>query len=146
MLLRPSCLAAVLACSFPLSAWSQNKPAEPGGAPPPAAPASPAADFGDLIRQLDSDKFAERQTAGQIQIQVQAGGVAGPGGFKRMHMKNVNGVKEIEVDDNGKKVKIVDDPNNGIKVEVTEKNKEGKEETKKYEAKNADELKKNHPE
>jgi hypothetical protein len=79
---------------------------------------------------------------GQIQIQVQA--IAGGNG-KRTSIKIINGVKEIDAQDNDRKVKIIDDPNNGIKIEVTEKNKEGKEETKKYEAKNADELKKNHP-
>ena len=41
-------------------------------------------------------------------------------------------------------MKIVDDPAQGIKVEVTEK-QNGKEVTKKYEAKNAEELKKKLP-
>lgn len=86
-----------------------------------------------------------RIAPGRIQIQVQ-GIAGGAGGNKRVTVKNNNGVKDIEVDDNGKKVKIHDDPNDGIKIEVTEKNKEGKEETKKYEAKNVEELKKNHPE
>jgi hypothetical protein len=78
---------------------------------------------------------------GQIQIQV-AGG-AGPN-VKRVSMKEVNGVKEIEAHENSRKVKIVDDPANGIKLEVTE-TRDGKEETKKYEAKNAEELKTKHP-
>ncbi|MDG2224131.1 MAG: hypothetical protein P8L85_22305 [Rubripirellula sp.] len=78
---------------------------------------------------------------GNIQIQVQAIG----GNGRNMRVKNVNGVKEIEAKENGTKVKIIDDPVNGIKMEVT-KNTNGKIETKKYEAKNAEELKKNEPE
>ncbi len=79
---------------------------------------------------------------GQIQLQIQAGGVQGA---RRVSVKVVNGVKDIEAEENGRKVKIHDDPNNGIKMEVTEK-VNGKEETKKYEAKDADDLKKKHPE
>ncbi len=78
---------------------------------------------------------------GRVQIQVRA--VAGNN--RNMKVKIVNGVKEIEVEENGRKIKINEDPNNGIKIEVTEKIN-GKEVTKKYEAKNADDLKKNHPE
>jgi hypothetical protein len=60
-------------------------------------------------------------------------------------MKDVNGVKEIQVEESGKKVKINDDPAKGIKLEVTE-TKDGKETTQKYEAKDAAELKTKHPE
>lgn len=81
---------------------------------------------------------------GGARIQIQVGGNAG-GNFKKMTVKSVNGNKEIEIEENGRKVKIVDDPANGIKVEVTE-TKDGKETTKKYEAKNAEELKTKHPE
>ncbi len=81
---------------------------------------------------------------GGARIQIQFAGNAG-GNFKKLTVKNVNGVKEIEAEENGRKVKIVDDPANGIKVDVTE-TKDGKETTKKYEAKNADELKTKHPE
>jgi hypothetical protein len=77
---------------------------------------------------------------GQIQIQINA-----IGGRQARRVQINNGVKQIEVDDNGTKVKITDDPNKGIRVETTEK-KEGKEQTKQYSAKNADELKKKHPE
>jgi len=78
------------------------------------------------------------------QLQLQVAGGAG-GNFKKLTVKNVNGVKETEAEENGRKVKIVDDPANGITVEVTE-TKDGKETTKKYEAKNAEELKTKHPE
>jgi hypothetical protein len=75
----------------------------------------------------------------QGRIQIGAGG-------KKISIKNVGGVKEIEAEEDGKKVRIVEDPQKGIKLEITEKNKEGKEETKTYEAKNAEELEKKHPE
>jgi hypothetical protein len=78
---------------------------------------------------------------GQIQIQVQA--VAGNG--RNVRTKITDGVKEIEAEENGQKVKIVDDPKNGIKLEITE-TKDGKETTRKVEAKNAEELKKQDPE
>jgi hypothetical protein len=73
-------------------------------------------------------------------IQIRQAG----GNGRRIQVRVVNGVKDITVEENGKKVRIQDDPNNGIKLEVTEK-KDGKETTKKYEAKNAAELKKKHP-
>ncbi|MFP6668910.1 MAG: hypothetical protein VB876_16480 [Pirellulales bacterium] len=79
----------------------------------------------------------------QIQIRVQA---VGGQGVRKIQIKNVNGVKDITVEEGGKKIAIKESPKDGIKVQVTEKNKDGKEETKKYEAKNADELKKKHPE
>jgi hypothetical protein len=78
---------------------------------------------------------------GQIQIQLQAVGQ----GARRISVKTVNGVKEINATENGVKVKIIDDPKKGITVEVTTE-KNGKKEVKKYEAKSAEELKKNHPE
>lgn len=80
---------------------------------------------------------------GNAQIQIQV--VGGAGGNKRVSVKDVNGVKEIEAEENGKKVKINDDPANGIKMEVTQK-RDGKEATQKYEAKDAAELKTKHPE
>ena len=80
--------------------------------------------------------------AARIQIQVVGGG---GGAVNKMSVKDVNGVKEIEVEENGKKVKINDDPAKGIKLEVTE-TKDGKETTQKYEAKDAAELKTKHPE
>jgi exonuclease VII small subunit len=64
---------------------------------------------------------------------------------RRVTMTNNNGVKQIEAEEGNRKVKIKDDPNNGIEMEVTE-TKDGKEATQKYQAKNAEELKKNHPE
>ena len=82
----------------------------------------------------------QRGVGAQIQIQVQVGG-----GGRKVSVRTVNGVKEIDAEENGQKVHIKDDPQNGITVKITEKNADGKEETKTYEAKNADDLKKKHP-
>ena len=77
---------------------------------------------------------------GQIQIQVHAGG---NGKTKKVRVQN--GKKEIEVSENNRKIKITEDPAQGIEIEVTE-TKDGKDTTKKYSAKTEAELKKNHPE
>ena len=81
-----------------------------------------------------------RLGGGQIQIQFQAGGAG-----RKMQVKTINGVKEIKVTENEQQIKIVDDPNNGIQVEITEK-VDGKEKTRQFKAKDAAELKKKHPE
>jgi len=81
---------------------------------------------------------------GGAQFQIQVNAIAG-GQAQRVKTKLINGAKEIEVDEKGRKIKITEDPAGGIKMEVTEK-KDGKETTKKYGAKNAAELKKNHAE
>lgn len=93
------------------------------------------------VPQLPPGLVPGRIGGARIQIQV----VGGAGGNSKRSMKEVNGVKEIEAEENGKKVKIVDDPAKGIKLEVTE-TKDGKETTQKYEAKDAAELKTKHPE
>jgi hypothetical protein len=77
----------------------------------------------------------------QFQFRLQGG----QAGLKKFQMKKVNGVTTIDVSEGGKAVKIIDDPNKGISVEVTETKGE-KKDTKKYEAKNAAELKKKNPE
>ena len=56
-----------------------------------------------------------------------------------------DGVKTITVDEDGKKVKIVEDPKKGIEGEYAE-TKDGKEAIVKFAAKDADELKTKHPE
>jgi len=100
---------------------------------PKADPNTPQGQFGVPGIQLNG---------GQIQLQVQA--IAGGIGNKRVSVQNVNGVRTTTVEENNRKVKIVDDPQKGINMEVTEK-VDGKEQTKKYEAKDADDLKKKHP-
>ena len=69
-----------------------------------------------------------------------------PGGanVRRFTSHTVNGAREVEAEENGRKVKIVQDPAGAIKMEITA-DKNGKPATDKYEAKNAEELKKKHP-
>lgn len=78
---------------------------------------------------------------GAIRIAVAAAG----GDGKRVTVKETDGVKEIEVVEGDRTVKIIEDPAKGIQVKVTTK-KEGKEETKEYAAKDAAELKEKEPE
>jgi len=75
----------------------------------------------------------------RIQLRVVAGG------NQKIKTSIVNGVKTIEAEENGKKTKIVEDPNGGIEVTITE-TKDGKAQTKTYKAKNAKDLEKKHPE
>ncbi len=72
---------------------------------------------------------------------LQIGGAA----TKSISVSNNNGVRHIKATDGDKTVKIDDDPTNGIKIECTDK-VDGKEVTKKYDAKNVEELKKKQPE
>ena len=90
----------------------------------------------------------------QRHTRLQAGNGIFPGGVLRLNMPglgqrrsvwNINGVKETEVVENDRKIAIHDDPRKGIRIEVTTKEC-GKDVTKKYEAKNAGDLKKNQPE
>jgi hypothetical protein len=83
-----------------------------------------------------------RVAGGQVQIQVQANNGAQ---VRRMTVVNNNGVRQIEAEENGRTVKIKDDPNGVLEMEVTE-TKDGKPVTQKYQAKNADDLKQKHPE
>ena len=62
-----------------------------------------------------------------------------------MTVKTTNGVKQVAVEQDGKKIKIVDDSKKGIRVEIVTK-KNGKDVTEAFEAKSADELGKKHPE
>lgn len=74
------------------------------------------------------------------------GRIAGKAGIpRRVAVSIQNGVKQVDAEENGRQVKILDDPQKGIKVEVTEE-KEGKKETRKYGAGSVDELKEKHPE
>ena len=90
---------------------------------------------------LNPPKPVAPRAFGGIQLQVQVAAVGG----RKVSIRTVNGVKEIEAEENGRKVQITDDPRNGIRIKVTEENEDGKEETKEYEADNTDELKKKHP-
>jgi hypothetical protein len=95
----------------------------------------------DLLDPKPPPQAAQPIQVGGGQIQIQFG----IGGAQQIQMRNVNGVKSIKVNDNGRQIQIDEDPNKGIKIEVNEK-VDGKDVKKKYEAKNAAELKKKHPE
>ena len=73
---------------------------------------------------------------------IQIGGNAGIN--RRVSVMVQNGVTTVDAEENGQKVKILKDPKKGITVEITE-GKEGKKETNKYQAANAEELKKKNP-
>lgn len=106
------------------------KAAEQALRPKPEAPAPPQA--------IPAPPLPRIQVGG-IQKQFQFGGGLGGGSSKRVSI--VDGVKNIEISEKGRKIKIVEDPAKGIEIEITE-TKDGKQETQKYEAKDADELKK----
>ena len=80
------------------------------------------------------------------QIQVQVGGNAGGNGVvnKRVHIRTVNGKQDIEVEEGNLKVKIQNFPGGNIEIEITDKIN-GKDVTKKVEAKDLDDLKKKDP-
>jgi hypothetical protein len=109
----------------------------------PAAPALPIRGFGIPAAQIGG---------GQFQIQINANNFApnNPAGanpgvqVRRVTVINQNGVKQIDAEDGDRKVRIKEDPNNGIEMEVTE-TKEGQPVTQKYQVKNAAELKQKHP-
>ena len=112
-----------------------------------AGPQASAARQAQQVLNPPAEPEAEAPPAGRIQVfggPIQIRVQAGLAGNQRIRIKQVNGTKEIEAEENGRKVTIKEDKNNGIQMEVTEK-KDGKETTKKYAAKNADELAKKHP-
>jgi hypothetical protein len=93
-----------------------------------------------LKAKEDEDRIQQaRPMIGGAQIQVMMGNA------RRVSMRNINGVKEVEADDNGRKIKIREEPGKGIKIEVATK-KDGKDVTDKYEAQSVEELQKKHPE
>ena len=71
--------------------------------------------------------------------------IGGGAAVKTLSVSNNNGIREIKATDGDKTIKIEDDPANGIKIQCTDK-VNGKEVTKKYDAKNVTDLKKNQPE
>ncbi len=86
----------------------------------PEAPAANPFNFNIQVRQV--------QLAGQRGVRIQ----------------NNNGLKTIDVNENGKQTHIEENPQGGIKVKVTEK-VDGKEKSTTHEVKNAEELKKKLP-
>lgn len=76
----------------------------------------------------------------QVQIQMNAGA-----GNQQRRIQIRNGTKQIEVTENDLKVKIVEEANGGVQLEVTRK-KDGRETTEKYSAKSREDLQKDQPE
>ena len=96
----------------------------------------------------------QSQSQPQPQVPNALGGIMIGGGpvqmfanarARRVSVKSAHGGKEIEAQEDGRSVKISDHPQKGIQIEVTTK-KDGKDVVQKYQAKNADDLKKKHPE
>jgi hypothetical protein len=84
-----------------------------------------------------------RVAGAQIQIQVQANGGNGAQG-RKIKISEANGKREVEVEEGDRKVKMVKQPGGSIEIEITEK-VNGKETTRKVEAKDLDDLKKKDP-
>jgi hypothetical protein len=98
---------------------------------PPKVQEDPFGRFGGPINRL-----------GNIQIQIAAANAGGRHTFTR---REANGKVEIEATEGAKKTKIVKQPDGSIEMEITE-TANGKVTTKKYSAKNLDELKMKEPE
>jgi hypothetical protein len=83
-------------------------------------------------------QFTNRQQFGPIQI---APGI----NAQRVRIQYNNGGREINIEEADRKIKINDGKGQPIKIEITTK-ANGKDSAEKHEAKDADELKKKHPE
>lgn len=77
----------------------------------------------------------------QVQVQIQVNAF---GGNQTRRIQIKNGVKQTEISENDLKIKITEGAQGDIQMEVT-RQKDGKETVEKISAKNADELKKTHP-
>ena len=112
-------------------------------APPPASaqqPQNPGIPFGPGGIIIPGGGGIQIGIGGNIQV--------GPGGgaqVMRIRTTFANGKTTTEVEENGKKIKIEKDQNNGIEMSITEK-VNGQDKTDTFKAKDADELKKKSPE
>ncbi len=98
----------------------------------------------DILKAYEEREKLQQQAAnvpGRIHVMAQAQMMGGQG-VRRVQV--VNGVKTIEGEDKDGKFRIVEDPKEGITVELSRK-KDNKEVTEKFQAKNAEELQKKHP-
>ena len=69
----------------------------------------------------------------------------GTGGFQRLSVKQtLNGKVEINVKDSKREINIIEDPNQGIELRITEQ-KDGKKDTQIFQADDADALRKKNP-
>ena len=97
--------------------------------------------FAVRAKQVMEDQKPLPRVAKGLNLQV-----AGKAGAStRVAISIKNGVRKVDAEEGGRHVKILDDPQKGITLEVIEE-KEGKKEMKKYEARNVGELKAKHPE
>ena len=65
--------------------------------------------------------------------------------IQEIKIRNVNGIKNIYVIENDRKITIMDDPDGGIKIEITD-SQDGKPVTRTFQVKNIEELQKQSPE
>jgi hypothetical protein len=79
----------------------------------------------------------------QFNAQIQLGGFGGQiagGNFRRISRREANGKRDVEVEENGRKIHLQTFPGGNIEVEVTD-NQNGRNVTRKVEAKDVDDLK-----
>ena len=82
---------------------------------------------------------------GNVQIQVRGIQVAAGAGGMRMQVRNVNGQRDIRVEQNGQKIEIADTNGKNITVKITEM-AGGKEKTREFKGADLEDLRKKHPE
>lgn len=111
-----------------------------------AKPKTPTADPNDPFGgKMRLGRFGG--AGGQMQIRINGNVVVGGGGMHvAMSRTEANGVKDTTVNENGRTIKIHEEKDGAVTVTLTEPNKEGKDETKEYKAKDLETLKKEHPE
>jgi hypothetical protein len=125
-----------------------DHPAASSGARKILADQQPAENtpFGQLFPNgrvpLPAGRIVQRQA--QIQLQIQGGFGGGNQQKNILQVRQAGGRRTIEASDNEREIKIVEDQQNGIQMEVTAGAGDQRK-TKKYTAKNAAELKKKHP-
>ncbi|HYE19103.1 MAG TPA: hypothetical protein VEA69_11700, partial [Tepidisphaeraceae bacterium] len=114
----------------------------------PRPAATPGADFdGEFggVRRNGNVRIMQVGPGGNVRVHVNA--VAGGAGHAMaISRSDANGVTTVKAQENDRTVKIVESADKGVEMTVTEPGKDGKPETKEYKAKDADELKKDHPE
>jgi hypothetical protein len=108
-----------------------------GDRPKAARLAQDALEAKKLEDAANAAQFANRQQMGPIQV---APGI----NAQRVRLQKNNGGREINIEEADRRIKINDGKGQPIRIEVTTK-ANGKESTEKYEAKDADELNKKHP-
>jgi len=97
--------------------------------------------YEERVRQETFQQQGFNVPGARIQVMGQAQVIIGQG---VRQMQIINNTKTIEGEDKEGKFRIVEDPKEGITVELT-RTKDGKEVTEKFQAKNAEELQKKHP-